>query len=340
MIYITGIAGLIGSNLAKKLLELGYNIKGCDNLIEGYKTNIPNSNRLTWDKLDINDNAKLTKSMQDCEIVIHTACLAAEGLSIFSPSLITNSIYSGTVSMASAAIQNKVKLIINLSSMASYGNANGLGAPFKEDMIRTPEDPYGMAKLHAEDQLNLLSDIHGIKVFHLINHNVCGPNQVFDNAYRNVLSIFINRAINNKSIIVYGNGTQKRSFSHVNDSVDATITLMHNQDNITNKELFNIGPDDGTEITIGELAYKVFYYLDKAINIEFYPARPYEVKNAWVSTDKAKSILNYSASISIEDTIKDTINWIKKQKPVGFRHHLPIEIITEETPKTWTQKLM
>jgi UDP-glucose 4-epimerase len=232
-IVITGSAGLIGSHLVNRFISLGYKVVGIDNLIGGYESNMPRGNtNFYYFKVDILDN-KAVKEVFDTyepDIVIHCAALAHEGLSVFSPKTIVENIYAGTISVASAAIATGAKLFINTSSMARYGNAT---APFKEDTVPNPIDPYGMAKLHAEQQLNLLSEIHGLKVFHVVPHNVCGPHQCYSDPFRNVMSIFANRILHEKPIYIYGDGNQQRSFSHVDDCVLAYVTLVTKYNSIS-----------------------------------------------------------------------------------------------------------
>jgi UDP-glucose 4-epimerase len=153
------------------------------------------------------------------------------------------------------------------------------------------------------------------------------------------MSIFANRIKKRKPVYVYGDGEQKRSFSHVDDCVDAFVALYNKKDSIDNKEVFNIGPDDGTEITITELAYKVSAQFNEEADIINVPGRPREVKHAWVSTDKAKRVLGYKTKNDTQDTIRDTVNWMRNQPDRDFNYHLDLEIITESTPKTWTDKL-
>jgi UDP-glucose 4-epimerase len=339
-ILITGCAGLIGSHLAYKFIYLGYKVIGVDNLIGGYESNMPKNNPdFYYFNVDILDN-KAVKEIFDKHkpsIVIHCAALAHEGLSVFSPKTIVENIYAGTVSVASAAIATGTKLFINTSSMARYGNA---AAPFNEDTLPNPIDPYGMAKLHAEQQLNLLSEIHGIKVFHVIPHNVCGPHQCYSDPFRNVMSIFANRILQEKPIYIYGSGEQKRSFSHVDDCVKAYITLVEKHASIENTNVFNIGPDDGSEISITELASIVYKYFNTQPDIINLPERPREVQHAWVSTQKARKQLGYRTYNTTEDTVRDTILWIKNSDSRNFHYHLNLEIINDSTPKTWTDKLI
>lgn len=338
-ILITGAAGLIGSNLAHYFVKQKKLVIGLDNFIGGYKSNYPISSYFTHYNVDITNRQKVNDVVVKYkpDLIIHCAALAHEGLSVFSPSIIANNIYSGTVSVATAAIANNVKYFINTSSMARYGEGD---PPFKETDVPIPVDPYGQAKLQAEELLNLLSDIHKIKVFHLVPHNVGGIGQCYSDPYRNVISIFANKIIHNEPIYIYGDGNQKRSFSHIDDCVLAFDNLVKGVTRINNKSVFNIGPTDGTEITINYLAELVYKQFSIKPNIIYVPDRPREVRSAWVDTTKAQKLLHYKTTKSTEDVVKDTVDWIKKSPKRSFNYHLDLEIINETTPKTWVSKLI
>jgi len=337
-IVITGSAGLIGSHLCNAYLKKGWQVVGIDSLIGGYKTNMPTHDNFFFYNCDILDNEKLCSLFKrhTPSTVIHCAALAHEGLSVFAPKTIVENIYSGTASVCSAAISSKVSLFINTTSMARYGEGN---PPFKESDIPNPVDPYGLAKLHAEQHLNLMSDIHGIKVIHMVPHNVCGPHQCYSDPFRNVMSIFTNLTLKEKPVFVYGDGEQKRSFSHVDDCVNAFLVAHEKIKDINSGEVFNIGPSDGTETSIKNLAARVAVHCNKIANIKYMPPRPREVKHAWVDTKKAQAVLNYKTTNSIEDTIRDTVSWIKTQPERDFGYHIELEIVNENTPETWTKRL-
>lgn len=338
-VVITGSAGLIGSHLCYKFISLGFKVIGVDSLVGGYRTNMPAENRsFAYYNVDILNIKKILEIFKfyKPKLVIHCAALAHEGLSVFAPKTIVENIYAGTASIASAACATGVATFINTSSMARYGEGN---PPFEENHKPNPIDPYGLAKIHAEEHLKLMSDIYGMKVITMVPHNVCGPHQCYSDPFRNVMSIFANQLKRDKPIYIYGDGEQKRSFSHVSDCVDAYVTAYNHRDNITSGEVFNIGPDDGTEITIKELAHSVSKYFNVEPRIEHMPGRPREVKHAWVSTAKAKNVLNYATNYNTEDVIRDTTTWMKNQPDRDFNYHIDLEIINERTPLTWTDRL-
>lgn len=333
-VFITGISGLLGSSLAKHLTTFtDYEVVGIDNMIGGVEGNVPDA--ATYVEGDILDTELLKEKMAGCDVVFHAAALPYEGLSVFSPTITATSIVSGTLSVAMAALHNNVRLMINCSSMARYGDQQ---PPFTEDMPTKPVDPYGLAKVQAEQHLQMLSDIHGLNYVTVVPHNVIGIGQRFYDPFRNVVGIMINRALHNRNIIVYGDGEQKRSFSNVRDCIEAIVRIMESNREDLCGQVYNIGPDDN-EISIKDLAFKVLHHCEQYRSLEHFPDRPNEVKNAYCSSDKIRKEFNYNAKVSVDETIKEMVGWIKPIKR-EFEYHLPLELITEKTPKTWTDRLM
>ena len=200
--FITGVAGFLGSHLAERLLKDGHRVIGVDNLIGGYMDNIPHG--VEFYAHDCADRDFLAKIMKDVDVVYHCAATAYEGLSVFSPHLVTHNTYGITVSVLSAAIQNKVKRFIQCSSMARYGTQPTV--PFTEDMQPLPQDPYGIAKYAAELTVRELCETHGMEYVIAVPHNIIGPRQKYDDPYRNVASIMINLMLQNRQPVIYGDG--------------------------------------------------------------------------------------------------------------------------------------
>src|SRR5260221_3125550 len=147
-IFITGVAGFLGSHLADAMLADGHVVVGIDNMIGGELDNVPS--KVEFHQVDCNEFAKVKELMKGCHILYHCAATAYEGLSVFSPHVVTQNIVGASVSVFSAAIANRVERIVHCSSMARYGK---LRPPFMEAMICAPQDPYGIGKLCAEQML-------------------------------------------------------------------------------------------------------------------------------------------------------------------------------------------
>lgn len=331
-IFITGIAGFLGSHLADRMIELGHEVVGNDTLIGGYLDNVPS--QAEFHQLDCCDIEGMTRAMAGSDVVIHTAATAHEGLSVFSPSFITKNIFEASVSTISAAIQNKVKRFLYCSSMARYGNQE---VPFREDQKPMPEDPYAVAKVAAEDVLKILCETHGMEWNIAIPHNIVGPRQRYDDPFRNVMSIMINRNLQGKPSIIYGDGSQTRCFSNVEDCIQC-LEKMALDPNIVS-ETINIGPDEGT-ITVKELAEIVSRACNVDIPAVHMDARPREVKHASCSADKARKLLNYETKVTLEESVHQTVDYIRSRGTKPFDYSYPLEIINAKTPKTWSERLM
>lgn len=336
-ILVTGSAGFLGSWVAERMLDLGHDVVGVDNLVGGSVDNVDKRYDLTYG--DVCDLELMTRAARECEVVYHCAALAYEGLSVFSPSMVVHNIVGGTVTVATAAIQAGARRFVNCSSMARYGEAK---TPYEERFVPRPVDPYGLAKLQAEQQLNLLGEIHGMEVVHLVPHNIYGPRQKYDDPFRNVASIFANSMLQGKRPRIYGDGKQVRCFSYIADVLpvfekvlDCPLTHLG--------EVFNVGPDEGA-ISIDTL------YTLIACKTDFYPRwiyrlyedpRPCEVKHAVCSSQKIREAFGIEPNRTLlSDGIQILVEDIRRRGPKPFVYHLPIEIDSPKVPRTWKERLI
>ena len=329
-ILITGVAGFLGSHLSEKLIELGHTVVGIDNMVGGYKDNIPSN--VEFHNVDCCDFSKIKQLMKNIDIVYHCAATAHEGLSVFSPHEITKNNYLASVSIFSAAINEKVKRIIFCSSMARYGDQQ---TPFTEEMKPKPVDPYGVSKVASEQVLQILCDLNNIEWVVAVPHNIIGPKQIYNDPYRNVVSIFLNRMLQGKSPIVYGDGKQKRCFSYIDDCLSCMIPML-DQKNL-NKQIINIGPDEEF-VTVNKVVEICSNITGSNLEPIHKEDRPREVKHATCSADKARKLLNYKTKVSLTDGIKKTYDYIKKRGTKEFNYRLSIEIENDLTPETWKNK--
>jgi len=329
-VLVTGAAGFLGSHLCEKLRNLNYEVIGIDNMSGGNLDNVPSD--VKFHKIDCCDLKKINTIMKNIDIVYHCAATAHEGLSVFSPVQISKNNYMATVTVVSAAINNKVKRIIYCSSMARYGDQP---TPFTEDMTPKPVDPYGISKVAGEDVLKNLCNLNNIEWVIVVPHNIIGPRQKYDDQFRNVVSIMINRILQNKSPIIYGDGEQKRCFSYIDDCIYCLLALIDNK-NVAG-EVINIGPDEEF-VTINKVAEICSNVTGSNLKPEYHPDRPKEVKIATCSADKARKLLNYKTTTDLHTGIKKTYEFIKNKGPKKFDYHVDLEIINDLTPKVWVEK--
>jgi UDP-glucose 4-epimerase len=331
-IFITGVAGFLGSNLAEYYLKKNFEVSGCDNLIGGSLDNIDQS-KINFFKSDCEDFDMMKKIIKDVDVLCHTAAYAHEGLSSFSPVLISNNNVTGSVSVFTAAIINKVKRIVYCSSMARYGS---IKIPFKEEDELKPVDPYGVSKVAAENILKILSKTHNVEYNIAVPHNIIGPRQKYDDPYRNVVSIMINLMLQKRNPIIYGDGNQKRTFSDIDDCIYCLDKLLTDPNVVS--QVINIGPDE-EYVSINELYRLLSNKLKFNLEPKYLEDRPNEVKEATCSADKARKILGYKTSVSLDKSLDKMINYISNKGPKAFQYNYPLEINNEKTPIAWKERL-
>ena len=332
LVVITGVAGFLGSHLADAYLARGWQVRGIDNLLGGSLDNVPAG--VEFHNVDLDQLESIAPIFVGADLVIHAACSAYEGLSVFSPSLVVRNTVQISVNAMTASIRAKVPKFVYMSSMARYGD--NLGNVFDETLTPKPQDPYGIAKLSAERLLQNLAQVHDVDLVILVPHNIVGARQKFDDPFRNVASIMVNRMLQGKQPIIYGDGSQQRCFSFIQDVIAPIMTACDSHASIG--EVINIGPDE-SPITILNLAERLADIMGFDLQPIFMPGRPQEVPIALCSSDKARQLLGYETTISLDQGLHDLVEWIKPRVK-EFKYHLPIEINSDLTPKTWTQKLI
>ena len=278
------------------------------------------------------DKDSIAEAFKNVDLVFHAAALKQVPSCEFYPleAIKTNTI--GTKNVVDLSIKNKVKRFVFCSSMARYGNQK---SPFHENMIPKPEDPYGIAKVAVEESLKLLCETHSMDYNIAVPHNIIGPRQKYDDPFRNVVSIMINRMLQGKAPIIYGDGKQTRCFSYIDDCLSCLIPML-DQKNL-NKQTINIGPDEEF-VTINKIAEICSNLTGVNLQPIHKKDRPQEVKHATCSADKARTLLNYKTTVSLQEGIKKTFEYIKKRGTRPFDYNINIEIDNELTPSTWKNK--
>lgn len=319
-IFITGGAGFIGSNLVRQLYNK-YKITVYDNLstvncgIDNIKDLI-NNNNITFIDGDILDKTLLINSLKNQDLIIHLAAQLEITKSY------ENSLYDletnlvGTLNIIEAAKKNNINRIINASSGAVYGFTDNKIISWKETDNTNPNWEYGISKLAAEKYLQILNNTHNVNITNLRFSIVYGKNEW----YGRVLTVFIKRALENKSIVIFGDGNQIRDFINVKD-VCCFIELCINNKNSYNKN-YNVSSNFG--ISVKQLATIVNNKFNNKLNIEYdnvkqgevsvkIPGRTrldQELRCFILDNSKAKNELNWNCDIDINSGIDEMINWI------------------------------
>ena len=331
-VFISGVAGFLGSHLADAYTHSGDEVVGCDNMIGGDLHNLPEG--IEFKEADCGDVEAMKPLLENVDLVYHCGAIATEGLSVFSPAIIAKHVYENTAGLLAASASKRVKRFVYCSSMARYGKGK---APFSEDQPADPVDPYGIAKYAGELLVRNVCQTHGMEHVIAVPHNIIGPRQKYDDPYRNVASIMINRMLQGKQPIIYGDGEQTRSFSFVQDCVDPLVKMGTLPG--LNGEVINIGPDTET-VSINELARILGELLKFELHPIYVPDRPKEVKNTSCSADKARRLLGYETKVSLREGLQRMVDWIRQHGTKPFSYHLPIEIDSPLVPATWKSHLI
>jgi UDP-glucose 4-epimerase len=331
---ITGGAGFIGSHVAKFLLQEAHEIMIIDNLSGAHKENIPDNCQFV--QASINDNIEKLFIDFAPDIVYHLAAYAAEGLSHHIPMFnYTNNIL-GTINVLNAAYKAKCKHFVFTSSIAVYGHPNS-NQLFDENTNCEPCDPYGTAKLACELHIKSFVSYYNTMNFTIFRpHNVFGPNQNISDPYRNVVGIFMAKALQQLPMPVFGDGLQTRSFSYINIVAQCIAASPFIKD--ATNQVFNIGSDE--QMNVKMLAKSISNIFNVPLNIEWLPERK-EVTHAHCNHDKAKKVFSsfYTNNVLIEEGLKLMAESVLN-KPIPAITECPSAIeIYDLLPPSWSSRL-
>ncbi len=331
---VTGAAGFIGSQVAASLLQNSHQVLVIDDLSGGSLENIPVGAGFV--EISINDQLDHIFADYKPDAVYHMAAYAAEGLSHHIPMFNYTNNVLGTVNVLNASYRSGARHFVFTSSIAAYGHPHS-HEPFDEETPCFPCDPYGTAKLACEHHIKAFVDYFGKMTYTIFRpHNVFGPNQNIADPYRNVVGIFMAKAMRGLPMPVFGDGSQTRSFSYINVVAEsiATSPLIPAAVN----QVFNIGGDDS--MSVKELAEHISDVFGVPLNIQWLPERK-EVVHAHCNHEKAKTIFSeaYNKSVSIKDGLKIMANSVK-EKPIPAITECPSAIeIADQLPPSWAARL-
>ncbi|MEL6537147.1 MAG: NAD-dependent epimerase/dehydratase family protein [Bacteroidota bacterium] len=328
---VTGGAGFIGAHVTNQLIEQGHEVVVLDDLSGGYEDNV--HPKATFVKGTITDVDLINELFEQhkFDYVYHLAAYAAEGLSHFIRNFNYNNNLVGSVNLINASIVHKVKCFVFTSSIAVYGTQT---VPMIETATPIPEDPYGVAKYAVEMDLKTAHEMFGLNYVIFRPHNVYGPLQNIGDRYRNVIGIFMNQLLQGKPLTVFGDGTQTRAFSAIQDVAPHIANCVNIPE--AYNEVFNVGGD--TDYSVNELAETVMKVLGLESELRHLEARN-EVLHAYADHSKAHRIFGIKPSelISLEDGLREMAEWVKEHGVRSTPKFKNIEI-TEKLPPVWLEE--
>ena len=281
-ILLTGCAGFIGSNIAKKLVEEGESVRVIDNFSTGKKENISGiSGKIDILDGDIRDGDTVSKAVRDMDFIIHQAALPSVPRSVKDP-LSSNGVnITGTLNLLNAAKGAKIKRFVYASSSSVYGDTPVL--PKREDMTPNPQSPYAVTKLTGEYYCSVFYKVYGLPTVSLRYFNVFGPNQDPQSQYAAVIPRFITAILNQSSPVVYGDGEQSRDFTFIENVVEANLLSCRN-DNASGK-IFNIACGD--RYTINTLLKELYSLSGKKVEPVYSQPRSGDIKHSHADISRA-----------------------------------------------------
>jgi len=309
-ILVTGGAGFIGSHIVDRLLDEGFKVRVLDNLSTGDITNLAqhqNKKSFQFIEGDIRNFDLLKKTVKGVDAVFHEAALVSVTRSVENPLLSNEVNVTGTVNLLKACVDAHVKRFVYASSCAVYGDTETL--PNHENLAPKPLSPYAVDKLAAENYAKVFHDVYGLETVSLRYFNVYGPRQKYG-PYSGVISIFINRLLENKPPIICGDGEQTRDFINIKDVVEANMLALSKRKAVG--EVFNISTGEATTINnLTETIQKIMGKTSlKPVHTE---PRPGDIKHSYGDITKAKKNLEYEPKVRLENGLSELVKAYSKQ---------------------------
>lgn len=325
---VTGGAGFIGSHVAQHCLRLGHDVVVLDDLSGGFRDHVPEGAELIEGSVLDTKLLERLFAQRRFDYVYHLAAYAAEGLSHFIRRFNYTNNVVGSVNLINEAVRHEVKCFVFTSSIAVYGHAE---PPMREDMTPTPADPYGIAKYAVELDLKAAHEMFGLKYIIFRPHNVYGEHQNLGDPYRNVIGIFMNQIMRGDPLTIFGDGTQTRAFSYIDDvapQIARSVTIPE-----AYGETINIGADKPH--TVSQLARVVGDAFGTTAPIRHLPARN-EVQHAYCAHDCCNRLFGECDPVSLELGIQRMADWAKRVGSRKGKAFGAVEVV-RNLPPSWQQ---
>jgi UDP-glucose 4-epimerase len=305
---VTGGAGFIGSNIVSELLSQDQQVVVLDNFATGKRENIlplMKNKNLTMIEGDLRSFHIVRTAVKGVDYILHQGALPSVPRSINDPITSNDVNILGMLNILEAAKEFGVKRVVCASSSSIYGNSESL--PKVESMPVNPLSPYALTKYAQERYCQIFSKIYGMETVALRYFNVFGPNQDPTSQYSAVIPKFIKLIMQDKEPVIYGDGSQSRDFTFVENNVWANIQACTAPK--ASGEVINIAC--GKRYTLIDLVDMINEILGKNIEPKFAPDRAGDVKHSLAGIEKAKELLGYEVRVDFKEGLRRTIEFFK-----------------------------
>jgi nucleoside-diphosphate-sugar epimerase len=308
---ITGVAGFIGSCLARAVLAQGEEVRGIDNLSTGKRDNlIEIANHIDFCEADLLDLEATAKACQGVDYVLHQAAVPSVPKSVVDPLASNRANVDATVSLLVAARNAKVKRVMYAASSSAYGDTPTL--PKREDMTPNPISPYAVAKLASEYYMISFYRCYGLETVCLRYFNIFGPRQDPTSPYSGVLAKFITQMLKGEQPVIFGDGRQSRDFTYVDNAVAANLLACKAPANEVAGRVFNVATGKRSDLN------ETFRILKKLIGYSgearYAPERAGDVKHSLADLSRAEKHFGYRPAVDFEEGLRRTIEWYRNQE--------------------------
>lgn len=304
---ITGAAGFIGSSLATELLQRGYTVRGIDNFATSHRQNldtIADHPDFYFDEVDIRDTGSVSEVVNGVDYVFHQAAVPSVPRSVEDPVTSTDANCTGTATVLNQSKKADVDTVVVASSSSVYGSNETL--PKVESMEISPESPYALSKYYTERLTVQFSELYDINTVALRYFNVFGPRQNPDDKYAAVIPKFIQLMLDGERPVIYGDGTQSRDFTYIDNATQANILAAEGD---ATGVAVNVGC--GNRITITELVKQINDVLGTDIKPIYDDPRPGDVRHSTADLELSREQLGYEPTVAFQDGLRRTIRWFK-----------------------------
>jgi UDP-N-acetylglucosamine/UDP-N-acetyl-alpha-D-glucosaminouronate 4-epimerase len=307
---VTGIAGFIGSSIARELFRRGEAVRGLDNFITGKRENLADfRERIDFRELDLLDLAGVADACRGVDYVLHQAAIPSVPRSVANPIESNRANVDGTLNLLVAARDARVKRVVYASSSSLYGDTPTL--PKREDMMPNPLSPYAVSKLTGEYYMTSFYRVYGLETVSLRYFNVFGPYQDPGSMYSGVLAIFISRMLAGEQPTIYGDGEQSRDFTFIDNVVNGNLLACRAAAEDVAGKSFNVACN--RRVTLNE-TYSLLQTLTDYCGVAKYgPERAGDIKHSLADISLAKKHLGYAPTVDFEEGLRRTVAWYRER---------------------------
>lgn len=310
-VLVSGGAGFIGSNIVSYLLQHGVGkVRVLDNLSNGFMRNMESFKsdaRFEFMEGDITRPDDCAKACQGMHLLTHQAALGSVPRSIKNPLATSDANTTGYLNMLIAARDAGIKRVVYASSSSVYGDSTA--SPKKEENLGRPLSPYAVSKLTNELYASVFAMHYGMEIIGLRYFNVFGPHQDPNGPYAAAIPLFMNALLFGKEAVIYGDGTQTRDFTFVENAVQANIRALFTNNQHALNKVYNVAV--GESVSVNDLYHTIAEICGQTRQPKHVPERIGDIKNSLADISLAKDLLGYNPRYRIREGLEVTIDWFR-----------------------------